>query len=195
MRSWIESLSGTARAKKLYPATVKKLFDDGCLEYNDYDRDIMKIKNQPFKTVKIPNEEVPKKRFVEAEVLRRIAEVEPVFSGEVLAHDVMQLVIRLAGINTVDLYELDKGAFTGGKLCYNRAKTKGKRRDKAYMEIAVMDELKPLFALYAGREKLFNFCERYTDADFFSRAVNKGLKSLCRKAQVQNRTIIPAATP
>jgi hypothetical protein len=63
----------------------------------------------------------------------------------------MQFVLRLAGINTVDLYGLPKDAFAGGKLCYSRTKTKGERKDKAYMEIGVMDELLPLFAKYEGR--------------------------------------------
>jgi integrase len=189
VRKWIESLSDTARAKNMYPIIINKLFDDGCLEYNEYDRDIMRIKNQPFKTVKIPDADVPDKRSVEAEVLRRIAEVKPSLSREELAYDVMQLVIRLAGINTVDLYELNKGAYTGGKLCYNRIKTKEERRDKAYMEIKVMEELLPLFAKYEGSKGLFSFRDRYADADNFARAVNTGLKSLCGKAQVQVITV------
>ncbi|MDR2040850.1 MAG: site-specific integrase [Tannerella sp.] len=187
--AWIESLSGTARAKNMYPVIIKKLFDDGCMEHNDYDRDIIRIKHQPFRAVKIPDADVPDKRSAEVEVLRRIAEAEPSLSREKLAQDVMRMVVCLAGINTVDLYELKKNAFTGGKLCYNRTKTKGKRRDKAYMEIQVVEKLLPLFAEYAGSERLFNFCERYADADIFSRAVNRGLKSLCAKAQVRMITV------
>jgi integrase len=189
LREWIESLSDTARAKSMYPVIVKKLFDEGCMEYNEYDRDIMRIKNQPFRMVRIPDADVPGKRSVGAETLRRIVAVEPSCAREELAQDVMQLVIRLAGINTVDLYELGKAAFDGEKLCYNRTKTKGKRKDKAYMEIGVMDELKPLFAKYEGRRGLFSFRDRYADADNFSRAVNKGLGSLCGKAQVQRITV------
>ena len=47
LRTWIETLSGTKRAKSMYPSTIKKLFDEGCMEYNDYDRNIIKIPNQP----------------------------------------------------------------------------------------------------------------------------------------------------
>jgi integrase len=189
VRKWIESLSDTARAKNMYPVIINKLFDEGCLEYNEYDRDIIRIRNQPFRTVKIPDADVPDKRSVPAEILRRIAEVKPSLPREELAHDVMQFVLRLAGINTVDLYGLPKDAFVGGKLCYSRTRTKGERKDKAYMEIGVMDELLPLFAKHEGRRELFSFSERYADADNFARAVNTGLKSLCAKAQVQVITV------
>ena len=37
LRKWIEGLEKrTARAKNMYPIIIKKLFDEGCLEYNDY---------------------------------------------------------------------------------------------------------------------------------------------------------------
>jgi hypothetical protein len=67
IRKWIESLSETARAKQLYPVIIKKLFDEGCLEHNDYDRNIIKIPNQPFKAVIIPDSDVPQKRSANIE--------------------------------------------------------------------------------------------------------------------------------
>ena len=182
IRKWIESLSETARAKNMYPIIIKKLFEEGCLEYNDHDRDIMRIRNQPFKTVRIPHADVPAKRYAPTDAVRRLANMRPDAGREELAQDVLRMALMLAGINTVDLYGMEKSAFSNGKLCYNRRKTEGKRRDRAYFEISVMDELRPLFVKYAGGKRLFNFCERYATADTFSRAVNTGLKSLCRRA-------------
>jgi hypothetical protein len=46
----------------------------------------------------------------------------------------------------------------------------------------VIAELYPLLEKYAGRKRLFGFCERYATVDNFSQAVNAGLKSLCRRA-------------
>ncbi|MDR2138274.1 MAG: site-specific integrase [Tannerella sp.] len=189
LREWIESLSGTARAKNMYPVIVRKIFEEGCMEYNDYDRDIIKIRNQPFRTVRIPESDVPDKRSLPVETLRRIMAAEALSPRERLALDVAQIVLRLAGINTVDLYGMSREAFSGGKLHYCRTKTGGKRRDRAYMEITVMDELLPLFARYAGRERLFVFGERYADADVFARMVNTGLKSVCKRIGVQEITV------
>jgi integrase len=189
IRKWIESLSGTARAKQLYPAIIKKLFNEGCLEHNDYDRNIIKIPNQPFKAVIIPDSEVPKKRSVDVETIRKILEVKPELPRERLANDVSILVLYLAGINTVDLYNIGKEEFKGGKLCYNRTKTKNKRKDKAYLEITARDEILPLLEKYKGKLRLFDFKEKYSDSDIFLTAVNKGLKSLCKKAGVQKITV------
>ena len=189
LREWIESMSGTARAKNMYPVIIKKLFDEGCLEYNDYDRNIIKISNQPFRAVRIPDADTPQKRSTDAETIRRIFGVPPGRPREVLARDVAMLSLYLAGMNTVDLYSVDKTAFKNGKICYNRKKTEGKRRDRAYIEVLADREILPLFEKYKGERRLFNFSERYADSDIFLKAVNSGLKTLCQKAGVQHITV------
>ncbi|MDR1526412.1 MAG: site-specific integrase, partial [Dysgonamonadaceae bacterium] len=189
LQTWIKTLAETKRAKSMYPSHIKKLFNDGCLEYNDYDRNIIKIPNQPFKAIRIPDSDTPQKRSTDAETIRKILGVPPELPREILAHDVSLLVLYLAGINTVDLYNTGKTEFRNQKLCYNRSKTEKKRKDKAYMEILVNEEIWPLFKKYEGKKKLFSFSERYSDSDLFLTAVNKGLKSLCTKAGVQSITV------
>jgi integrase len=189
LRDWIESLSGTKRAKSMYPALIKKLFDEGCLEYNDYDRNIIKIPGQPFRAVKIPESDIPQKRSTDAETIQKILKASPESPREILSHDIISLVLYLAGINTVDLYNVNKDRFINGKLCYNRTKTEGKRKDNACFEIRVNEEILPLFEKYKGARRLFNFSERYSNSDIFLIAVNKGLKSLCEKAGVPKITV------
>jgi integrase len=84
---------------------------------------------------------------------------------------------------------LEPTALRNGKLCYNRTKTKGKRKDKAYIEVFASEEIFPLFEKYKGKNRLFVFSERYSNSDLFLTAVNNGLKSLCRKAGVQKITV------
>jgi integrase len=189
LRIWIEGLSDTKRAKNMYPVHIKKLFDDGCLEYNDYDRNIIKIPNQPFRSVSIPDADVPQKRSTDAETIRKILAVSPELPRETLAHDVSLLVLYLVGINTIDLYNLEKTELQRHKICYNRSKTEKKRKDKAYIEVFADEVILPLFKKYEGKKRLFNFSERYADSDLFLTAVNKGLKSLCQKAGVQKITV------
>lgn len=183
IREWIESLSHTARAKQMYPVNIKKIFEEGCFEYNDYDRNIIRISNQPFKVIRIPTADTPVKRSMDGPVIRKIIDIHPESSREELAHDIALLILFLVGINTVDLYTLEKEALKKDKLCYNRSKTMKERKDKAYIEICIPKEIQPLFAKYKGNRKLFNFSEHYSTADNFSTAVNKGLKSLCLKAE------------
>jgi len=185
---WIESLSNTKRVKNLYPICIKKIFEEGCNEYNDYDNDIIRIKNRPFKVVKIPAIEASGKRYADAETIRKILSVVPEFQTEQLAHDVSILILSLAGINTVDLYNVNKNGLKDNYLYYNRIKTANKRKDKAAFQIKVRDEIKPLFEKYKGNDKLFIFSEKYYDSDCFSAMVNKGLRMLCEKTGVQKIT-------
>jgi integrase len=188
LKKWIESLIPTKRAKEHYPTMIKKIFEEGCIEYNDYDRNIIRIANQPFRNIKIPNADVPEKRSVEAEIIRKIFSVKPEYPREELAHDVAAMIIHLAGINTADLYDLQKFELKGKKLCYTRKKTEKERKDKAYIEITVPEKIIHLIDKYKGNKRLFSFCELYSDESIFSTAVNKGLKRLCEKANVQKIT-------
>jgi integrase len=186
---WIESLSNTARAKQAYPACIKVMFNQGLLEYNDYDNNILIISNDPFKNVKIPKSEVPPKRAIPIEDIVKIFNFKDSGQRTQLAVDVSILIFYLCGINTVDLYLLDKSNLVDGKLRYNRRKTTSKRSfDKAYFEIKVPKKVEYLFKKHQGTDKLFNFSEKYSSFDIFSTAVNKGLKQVCNALQIDNVT-------
>ncbi|MDR2382891.1 MAG: transposase, partial [Prevotellaceae bacterium] len=122
-----------------------------CLEYNDYDRNIIRIPGQPFKPVQIPDGDTPQKRTADVDTIRKIVVVSPAMSRETLAHDVLLLVLYLMGINTADLYNLEKTVLKNQKLCYNRTKTEKKRKDRAYIEVFVNEPIEPLFKKYAGK--------------------------------------------
>lgn len=184
---WIDTLMNTARAKEMYPSLIKTMFNVGVDEYNDYDNNRIKIANQPFKTVKIPKADVAVQKAVEANVLRKLFDVKPDSKRAEIAQDVAKLIVYLVGINTVDLFNTEKDAYIDGKLCYNRSKTKGGRRDKAYIEIAVRTEIEYLFEKYKGKgNKLFDF--GYANRYNFNRNVNIGLEHLCELAGIEKMT-------
>jgi integrase len=189
IRNWIESISGLKRAKNMYPILIKKMFDDGCTEYNDYDNNFIRIKNQPFRAVKIPGIEPAAKRYADPDTVRRILSVASVYPLDILARDVAMLVLCLAGINAIDLYGMSTDCLQDGYLCYNRSKTKYSRSDKAYFRIRVPEIILPLLKKYRGHGSLFNFSETYADPDIFSTQVNKGLKRLCSGAGVPKITV------
>jgi len=175
IRKWIESLSMTARAKQMYPNTIKTMFEEGCLEYNDYDRNIIRIANRPFIAVKIPKADVPIKRSVNAEIIRKIISSNTQSSREELGKDIAEIIICLAGINSVDLYKLTKDSVKDNKICYNRSKTKDSRSDKAYIEIIIPERIRNLFEKYKGFKYALNFNERYSDSDNFNKAIGLGV--------------------
>ena len=181
IRKWIDMLSDTRRAKNMYPICIQKIFEEGCLEYNDYDKNIIKIPHQPFKPIRIPKIDIAESRAIAPEIIKQILSATPIYTREQLAIDVCLMIISLAGINTVDLYKMLPDCLRDHKLCYNRAKTKNTRPDKAYIEIAIPEHIRYLIDVYKGKDHLFNFAEQYHTPDYFSTAVNKGLLSVCTR--------------
>ena len=189
LNEWIESLKDTARAKNLYPLCVSTVFSAGLLEYNDYDRDNIRIKNLPFMRVKIPKNNLAEKRAVNHRTLLKL------FTADVskakldvktpLAQDVAMLIFCLAGINVADLYYMDKSCRVGNKLHYIRHKVKAKRGKSAKMEITIPKCILPLFDKYKGASKLFSFSDKVNSENNFLKAIDMGLKEVATIAKVK----------
>ena len=195
LNGWIESLRHTARAKNMYPTYLKKVFNSGIEHYNDYDLGIRRIENDPFNHINIPQEDTPTKRGESSNVIRSFFAATPVTltfqnraSRELIGFDVARLIFGLAGINTADLYDLAKESFDGHILRYNRKKTREHRKDHAYIEISVPENILYLFEKYKGKKKLFIFSETYSMEDYFAKITSKGIKDIC------NRIGIPIMT-
>ena len=195
--AWLESISGKSRARALYPNCIRAMFNDGINKYNDYDLDIIKIKVRPFDGLKIAREDIPDKteKFITPMNIRRIVNYKAVPRKDVrnnreqLAADVCKMVFYLCGINLADLYDLKKENYKDGKLCYNRKKTRGPSGKLAYMEVKVHDDIKHLFTKYEGEgDSLFNFESCYATSDELTRAVNKGLASICKRFELGSIT-------
>lgn len=191
LTNWIESMKDSSRKRNLYPTCIKTIFNAALLQYNDEDRDIIRIKKNPFNRIKIPKNKPSEKRSIEADVIRQFFNT-PVrekvfgdFTKEQIAHDVCMLVFCLAGINTADLYDLKQDSLRNeNKLCYNRKKTRDKSDYEAYTEITIPDIIYPLLERYKGKKGLFCFSERYCDSNTFASVVAKGCKSICNKAGI-----------
>ena len=186
VQGWISYLDKhTHRAKEQYPTCVKIMFRSALDDYNDYEKGIIRIKNDPFRKIRIPKADVPEKRALDVDILKQF------FAGELppskmiaplpeLSRDVAELVFCLAGINTADLYSMKKSCLKEGKLCYQRRKTMKFRSDGAYMEIQIPERLLPLFEKYKSTDDyLFSFHLRHQDLDCFNINVNRGLKPYC----------------
>lgn len=185
---WIESLAATHRAKEMYPICMRQVFRAAIAEFNDYDIGRIRIKTNPWGKVKIPQADLTTKRAIPPEACREffgapLPETKMIESLPELGRDVAQMILCLAGINTVDLYNLQKSNYTNGIICYNRAKTRNSRRDSAYIEMRVPPVIKPLFEKYATEQDdpyLFRFHKRYSTSDSFCANVNNGIKKICK---------------
>lgn len=190
INQWIKSLSNTARAKEMYPVCIRQIFKQALLDYNDYDQGIIRITTNPWLKVKIPKADTPRKKAISMEACRAFFTAELPESDRInplpeLGRDVCMMILCLAGINTVDLYNLKKKDYKDGIIGYERAKTRKFRSDNAYIEMRVPHILDPLFEKYkdnSSSEYLFIFHERYTDSDSFNANVNSGIRKICKES-------------
>lgn len=186
---WIESLEQTHRAKEMYPICMRQVFKAAQVEMNDYDNGIIRIKTNPWVKVKIPKADRTEKLAITPEACREffsfpLPDSKMKYPLMKLGRDVAMMVLCLAGINTVDLFNLRKEDYHGGIIHYQRAKTKKFRADGAYMEMRVPPILLPLFEKYANKDAaddhLFVFSQRHTTNDSFCANVNGGIRQICR---------------
>ena len=188
VNKWITSLEQTHRAKEMYPICMRQVFKAAQLEMNDYDNGIIRIKTNPWVKVKIPKADRAEKLAITPEACREffsfpLPESKMKLPLMELGRDVAMMVLCLAGINTVDLFNMRKDDYHGGIIHYQRAKTKKFRADGAYMEMRVPPIILPLFEKYANMDEkddhLFVFFQRHTTNDSFSANVNGGIRQVC----------------
>lgn len=96
-----------------------------------------------------------------------------------LAVKLGMLSFYLCGMNAVDFYKKEY-VVKNGRVEYNRSKTKGKRKDKAFISIKIPKEAKGLLD-FAG-----SLSERYSSIGNLNKALSKGM------AQLSTETGIPA---
>ncbi|MDR1023826.1 MAG: site-specific integrase, partial [Prevotellaceae bacterium] len=178
VRNWIEFIreSGATSAAGIYPANVRAILNAAKEEFNDEDMEIIRISLSPFKKVALPKPPQRKRRALDVEVVQKIF----AYSGELsrsaaYARDVFMLSFLLVGMNEVDLFTCTD--CSGGRITYRRAKTTGRRTDKAEISIKVEPEVSALLEKYRDvtGERVFSFYRQYDSVKSFSSAVN-GIK-------------------
>ena len=189
INGWIKSLSSTARAKEQYPVCVRQIFKQALIDFNDYDTGLIRITTNPWSKVKIPKCDTPKQRAITMEECRAfftapLPESDRKFPLSELGRDVAMMVLCLAGINTVDIFYLEKKNYKDGIISYERRKTREARADNAYFEIRVPNILNNIIEKYLDKTDspyLFNFHKRLSSYDSFNANVNIGIRQICEK--------------
>lgn len=174
--TWLKNTGVGTRGRALYLSNMRAIFNAAVREYNDEDNDIIRITKNPFKRFSLPKVETPEKRALTLDQLKALISYETNKETVQFAKDVFLLSFYLVGMNSVDLYQVQK--ISGDRITYRRAKTRGVRADGAEISIKLEPEVIPLIEKYADKEKerAFNFHYRYSTAAGFNSAVNEYLK-------------------
>ena len=192
IQDYVSRLTG-ARAPSLYFSLLRKVYNTAKGEFNDEDLDIINIPRYPFKSIELPPVIETRKRAIPIELIREINQLpdrESIIGNKVnrytLAKDLFILSFCLAGMNSKDIYECDN--YNNDRIIYNRAKTRGRRTDKALFSLKVEPEIKHIFNKYKDEtgERVFNFYKHYADARSFNRAINKGLKKIGDELEIED---------
>jgi integrase len=164
---------------------LRTLFNAACAQFNNEDLGLYRVKHYPFKRYKVGRAPLTKKRNITIEQVKLIrdCQVKPGSRAE-LAKDLFMLSFYLCGMNAVDLYHLrEKDITKRGRINYNRAKTQGRRTDKAFISIKLIDEANPILTKYLG-----TLSERYKTYDGLDTALSAGMQKLRELTDIEEIT-------
>lgn len=190
MKEYENYLSDKKRAQSLYCNAILRLFSEAREYYNDEDNDIIRIK-QNISKFKPKQQNVAEKRALSEDDIRKIFSL-PYLDIKVkgkqcrrdLAKDCFMLSFCLMGMNSADLYNAEE--YDGEYITYYRTKTKDRRNDSAKMVVKVHPMIKPIIEKYRGKERVFNFYERFSSMGDLNRAINIGLKEIGKEIGIDN---------
>lgn len=170
-----------------YMTDIRTLFNAAVNEFNDDDRDQVKIFHYPFRKYKIKRPPEPEKRNLSVEQIREIRDVSDEkleLKRTIFARDIFLLSFYLCGMNLADLFYAD--TYKDSRIEYCRKKTKGRRIDKAFISIKVESEAAIIIDKYLDHsgERVFDFHLRYSDFRNFTSNVNKGLKKIAKICEI-----------
>jgi hypothetical protein len=159
---------------------LRLIFNEARTYYNDEDTGTIKIFHYPFKKYKVGHAPLTAHRNRTINEIKRIrdADLEPASRSE-MARDLFMLSFYMVGMNASDMFELP--VKIGERLNYNRAKTRGRRKDKAFISVKVVDEARLLLDKYAGTLQ-----KRYANKAGLNAAINHGLKKVSEVSGVPN---------
>lgn len=175
-----------------YMTAIRVLFNAARFEYNDEDLNVIRIKHYPFTKYKIIHLRETEKKTLSIEEVRSIMALPDWRLDNprpILARDVFIMSFCLAGANVADLYHMKSDALKAGRISYERRKTRSRRKDRAYISLAVPREIDALIQRYRARkpdsDRLFYFTEDYRDHEVFCSSVNEGLKTVAEKCNIK----------
>lgn len=189
----VKTHGAKARAVSLYTSAVRYVFTQARLEFNDYDKNIMRIPHNPFERYRCPKQVKAAHRNIELELIQQMILRRAELEGRMrLAVDVYLISFALMGMNAPDLYDCKPAK--DGIITYNRTKTRGRRDDDALHRVRIEPQAAGIIGEYSDRtgKKQFSFRHRYCKYTELSRAVNIGLKEYCDRYGLDKFTLYSA---
>ena len=193
-----ELQEGKAKAKKkdrcvsMYIGIVRAVYNAARMEFNEPDKGVFRLQNNPFEYYKVPVTKYLEHRDIPMEWVQMMIDQRKGLKGrQRLGVDAFLVSFGMMGINTVDMY-MSKEKAKDGVVHYFRTKTTDSKEDKAEMYVRLEPCITEIFKDYKGRERLFDYYTRYGKKNDFIVAVNDGLKQWRVKNGLEHFTMYAA---
>lgn len=162
-----------------YLRGIRSLYNKAKKQYNNEDFDIIRIPNNPFNRISIP-EYTRKRKNLQIDDIIRIRDAKFDRERTNMARDVFMMLFYLMGMNMNDFFAVAKENY--GRIEYERSKvTTIDNKRRIPLSIRIEPELKPLLDYYSNGTFLSHFRMKYTDYNNFLKAVNKELKVIAKE--------------
>ncbi|QEL01540.1 site-specific integrase [Olivibacter sp. LS-1] len=168
-------------------SNLRTVFNAAKSFYNDEDSGIIRIKNNPFSKYKMNEIKATRKRNLDPEQLKAIRDIEVYDIRTVIARDLFMLSFYMCGMNAKDMYEYLKGPISSDRLEYNRSKTKGKRKDDAFISIFIPQQARKIIDKYSGLIQ-----ERYANNLILNRTIGYGMRKIGEILKIERMTFYHA---
>lgn len=184
---------------------LRTIFKDALAFYNEKEKGIEIIKHYPFENYKIVDAPENDKEKLTVEQVKKIRDIKVLTHEEAKHHErqikqkpdyelknlvyvlkdsrehqaaeLAMLSFYMCGMNAADLYQLPAAdENTIYRLNYNRAKTKDRRKDKAFISLNIPDVALGLYLKYAGKLQM-----KYSTRETLDQALSIAMKTLGQK--------------
>ncbi len=137
----------------------------------------------PFRRFKMPTVKPRQSSVLSKGQILKVLNHDPKTKRGQIAKQAFSLTLFTLGTNAKDLYGLKHSK--NNRIEYERAKTKEKRTDNAFISIGIQPELKPYLNKYKGKEGyMFSFRDTYKDSKDFNKAISFGLRAISKELQI-----------
>lgn len=162
-----------------YLRGIRSLYNKTKKHFNNEDFDIIRIPNNPFSKIQIP-EYIRKRKSLPVEAIIKIRDAKFDNPHTTMARNTFMMLFYLMGINMKDFFSLAKETY--GRVEYQRSKeTTVDNKSHIPMSVKIEPELRTLLDYYSNGTFLSYFRMQYTDYNNFLKAVNRNLKIISKE--------------
>lgn len=193
INSWIDFIKKDAKkgfsgnkVQFLYPFCLRYIYNKAKKEFNDEDRQIIRIPYSPFDKVELKYYNSIRQRGLSAEDTARLFSYIPDDKNEIFSLDMFKLSFFLIGMNAIDLYKCTD--FRDGRITYMRSKTRTKRNDMAEISVKIESEMEDLFNRYKDPtgERVFRFHLDFSNPETFRNRIYYGIVKLRKSLGIES---------